>query len=139
MRQGKLRIAQKTISTTDYAVILKAEANTLSADRKVYAKDASGSLIIRGYHVTYGTTVFIAKSNYGANDVGESTITLTGALTTSIILVSAASSAEVASVVPFGATCATADQATVLYQIGVATAAVSTIVINYAILNPQTS
>jgi len=139
LTDGKLRIPQKTISTTDYSVILKVNPATLTSEKKLYMKDGTGSLFVHGYHTTYGTVDMTMSSNIAAYKVATGSVAITGLLTTSIILISPTTSAATGSFEPFGATCQTAGKALVQYAIGAGTSAVTTVSLNYVILHPQTS
>jgi hypothetical protein len=138
--EGVVRIANSTIGTTDYGLVLKTVPGlTSGAERKIYAKDATGSMIVKGYHIAYGSTSIICKGSIAANAVATSSVAITGVLTTSYILINAASTAAATSFVPFGATCQTAGNVLVQYYVGAATSAETVVPISYVILNPQTS
>jgi hypothetical protein len=138
--EGVVRIANSTIGTTDYGLVLKTVPGlTSGAERKIYAKDGSGSMVVKGYHIVYGSTSIVCSSNIAANGVATTSVSISGVLTTSYILINAATTAESASFVPFGATCQTAGKVIVQYYVGAATSAVTVVPITYAILNPQTS
>jgi len=138
--EGVVRISNSTIGTTDYGLTLKAVPGSFAGpERKVYVKDATGSMIVKGYHIVYGTASVICSGNIAANGVATTSVSISGVLTSSIVLINAISSAATSTFVPFGATCQTAGKVLVQYYVGAATAAVTTVPINYAILNPQTS
>ena len=139
LRDGKLRLADKDISTTDYAVELKVAPGTYTGERKVYLKDASGSMFVQGYHITYGSSSFLANGNIAIDTIASSSASITGVLTSSVILINAATSAEVEGFIPFGATCQTAGKVIIQYLVATATAAITAIPFNYVILHPQTS
>ena len=137
--EGVVRIANSTIGTTDYGLVLKTVPGSfVGSERKVYLKDATGSMIVKGYHIVYGSSSIICKGSAAANSVQNSSFAVTGVLTTSYILVNAESTAA-GSFVPFGATCQTAGKVLVQYNVGAATAAETVVPISYVILNPQTS
>lgn len=135
---GLIRIADRTISTTDYAVTIAVDQGAITAERKIYAKNAGGSLMLYGNDVVYGTTTIICNGNIAAGGVATASCAISGLLTTSVIFVSAATTAQVAAFVPFGATCATAGKAIVQYFVGAASAAITTVPINYIYWHPQT-
>ena len=138
--EGVVRIANSTIGTTDYGLVLKTVPGlTSGAERKVYLKDATGSLVVKGYHIVYGSTSVVCNGNIAANGIATTSVSITGVLTTSYILINAESTAAATSFVPFGATCATAGKVIIQYYVGAATSAVTVVPISYVILNPQTS
>jgi len=139
LTQGKLRVADKTISTTDYNVVLATTPGTFTGERKVYLRDADGSMFIKGYHIDYGTTSIVCNGNIAASGIATTSCSISGVLTSAIVLINATSSAQVPSFVPFGATCQTAGKVLIQYFVGAATAAITTVPISYVILNPQTS
>ena len=139
LKDGKLRLADKTVSTTDYAVELKVVPGIATAERKVYLKDASGSMIVKGYHITYGTSSFLGNGNIAIDTIATSSASITGVLTSSVVLINAETSAEVAGYIPFGATCQTAGKIIIQYLVATATAAITAVPFSYVILHPQTS
>lgn len=141
-QDGLARIADGTIHSTnmsEYAVQLAVAPATLTAEREVYAKDADGSLVIYGHHVLYGTTSILCNGNIAANGIATTSCSISGLLTSCIVLVNAETSAQAASFVPFGATCQAAGKAIIQYYVGAATSAITTVPISYIILYPQTS
>lgn len=145
-RNGYIRLEDPFKNTTyvakhpdNYGVRFSVDSTTLSANRKVYLGDATGSMMLTGYDILFGTTVFSGNSNIATQSLGDSTVAITGLLTTCITLVSAATSAQVTGYVPIGSQCKTAGLLTVFYKTQGATAATTDIPINYMILFPQTS
>lgn len=138
--EGVVRISNSTIGTTDYGMTLKATPSSFAGpERKVYVKDATGSMIVKGYHIVYGSTSIVCSGNIAANGVATTSVSITGVLTTSYILINALTTAATDTFVPFGATCQTAGKVLIQYYVGAASAAVATVPINYVIFNPQTS
>lgn len=136
---GKIRIADEDRSTTDYSVELTVAPSVTQGSRTVYVKDVNGSMMLCGYHVTYGTTTIQCSSNIAANGIATTSCSISGLLTTSYILINAETSAEVAGFVPFGATCQAAGKAIIQYYVGAATTSVATVPISYIYFQPQTS
>lgn len=138
VRGGLARIGNSTIGTTDYSLILKAAPGTFTDNNKVYLKDGTGSMFIKGYHVTYGTTSISCSGIPAAGAIATSSIAISGVLTTSIVLINAFESAST-DCIPFGATCQTAGKILVQYYVGAASTAITSVPITYTILHPQTS
>jgi len=111
----------------------------LTSNKELYVCDGGGSIVLKGYDILYGTSSFVGKSTVGANSVSEASLTITGVLTTCIVLVNAATSAQVSGYIPYGSNCMTAGKINVFYHTGNATAATAAVPINYTLLFPQTS
>ena len=138
--EGVVMISNSTIGTTDYGMVLKAAPGSfVGSERNVYVKDATGSMIVKGYHINFGSTTIKCNGNIAANGVATTSVSISGVLTTSYILINAATTAASSSFVPFGATCQTAGKVIIQYYVGGATSAITTVPITYAILDPQTS
>jgi hypothetical protein len=146
-KNGYIRLEDPFKNTTyvakhpdNYGVRFSVDSTSLSANRKVYLGDGSGSMMITGYDILYGTSTFLGNDNIVAQSIGQASATITGVLTSCIVLVSAATSAQVAGYVPIGSSCKTAGSIWVFYKTQAATAAASVEVpFNYTILFPQTS
>lgn len=145
-KDGYIRLEDPFMNTTyvakhpdNYGVRFSVDSSTLSANRKVYLGDGSGSMMITGYDILYGTSSFAGSGNIGAQLIGQSSVSITGVLTSCIVLVSAATSAQVAGYVPIGASCKTDGKIWVFYKTQAATAAVAEVPFNYTVLFPQTS
>jgi hypothetical protein len=146
VRDGIVKLSDPEQNTTytsvkvgNYGVSMVVDPKTLTTNRRIYIPDANGSMVIKGYDILYGTSAFNGGSNYAAQTVGQSSITITGLLASCIVLVTAATTAQVSGYVPIGAKYAAADKAWVFYKTQAATAAVALVPINYVALFPQTS
>ena len=133
-KQGKFRL-----EGNPWGVEFVVDDTTITGNIKIDLKDSTGSMVVKGYHIEYGTTSIKCNGNVAAYGVGTSSVSITGLKTTSVILVNPATSAQVGNFVPFGATCQTAGKALIQYYVGVASAAITTVPINYVVLHPQTS
>lgn len=145
-KDGIIRLEDPFLNTTyvakhpdNYGVTFKVVKSSLTANRKIYLGDGAGSMMITGYDMLYGTSSFTASGNIAAQSLGQASVTITGVLTSCIVLVSAATSAQVAGYVPIGSSCKTAGKIWVFYKTQAATAAVAEVPFNYTILFPQTS
>lgn len=146
VKDGQARLEDPFVNTTyiakpvsNYGVRFEVAKSTLTANRKIYLGDGSGSMMIKGYDITFGTTSFIGDSSVAAQTVAQAAVTISGVNTTSVVLVQAATSAQVAGYVPTGCVPSAADTVWVFYKTQAATAATATVPISYMILNPQTN
>jgi len=128
-----------SVKVGNYGVVMTINPKTLTTNRKIYIADGSGSMVIKGYDMLYGTTTFYGSGNIAAQTVAQSSVTITGVLASCVILVSAATSAQVAGFVPIGAKYATTNKIWVFYKTQAATTAAALVPINYTVLFPQTS
>jgi len=141
VKDGTMRIPDpynKTTSVNNYAVTLQVAEAGLTADRTVYMGDGDGSMFLMGYDILYGTSSFLGNGNIAAEAIGQASFSITGLVTSAIVLVSAATSAQVKGFIPIGSKCISADKALV-YYIATASAATTEVPINYVALFPQTS
>jgi hypothetical protein len=125
-----------------FGVTLVVDDATLTANRKVYVCDASGSAVVKGYHIIFGSTTISGTgttlSLVPVGDFMKVSVALTGARTTSIVLANVYSTAGAgAAIAVAAARCTTANYLEVLLtNITAATVANGTLSINYAVLNP---
>ena len=141
VKDGTLRVPDpyNQIDSGTWAVTLQVASATLTGNRNVYVCDGSGSMVLKGYDILYGTSSFAGSSNLAVQSIGQASVTITGVVATCIVLVSAATSAQVAGYVPIGSKYASADKIWVFYKTQAATAAVAEVPINYTVLFPQTT
>jgi len=139
VKDGVIRVADTYATTNSYGVTLRTADGILTGNRKVYVCDGAGSMFLKGYDILYGTATFVGSGNIAAQTVAQASVSITGVLATSIVLVSAATSAQVAGYVPIGSKYATTDKIWVFYTTMAATTAVASVPINYTVLFPQTT
>lgn len=126
-----------------YGVRFEIDSATLTDDRKIYAPNASGTMVVRGYHLTYGTCTFTRDPNQAAHTLYTGTAAITGLLSTSILIFSSLygmnSSATNAGPLVMGGRYLSAGVANLCLYNTNATTTIAAGTCDYILLHPQTS
>ncbi len=125
-----------------YGVRFEVDSATLTADSKIYVPNAGGSMVVRGYHMTYGSATFQRDPNIAADTLYTGTATITGMLSTSIVFVNFAGllgSGAATGPLPIGVNYKAAGIANLMLLNLAATTTIGTSIVNYVMLLPQTS
>jgi len=135
-KDGRLRFEGKP-----FGVTFTVDPTRIKGNRKYDLCDATGSIFVKGYHATFGsTTVTSTMSLVPVGGVYKGLATVTGVLTTSIVLVNVSNQSTAVGIKVASACCHTAGYIDCsLSNCAGSTIANTALAINYLVLNPQTS
>jgi len=135
-KDGRFRI-----TGNPWGVKFEVPSAALNANRKVDICDASGSMVVKGYHIFFGSVqVTGTMSHVPVGDYMTCNATVSGVKTSSVVFANVFTTATATGLSVAATRCVTANQIQVLVtNVTAATIDNGTFLINYMVLHPATT
>jgi hypothetical protein len=120
---------------------LEVQPTTISADRTIFICDCNGTMLVKGYHMIFGTALATGTmSLVPVGDFYKVTMAVTGVRTTSHVIAGINSTVTATGIAIGAARCTTADVVDLwVTNVTAATIANGDLQVSYMVLNPQST